>query len=123
MTNSDPAPTHQKTLTAGASVTGSLSGTTLLAVREAGPYVSGALKSLSKPLNMVVYALWFVSLMVVAILFLSGFKAWGFALDVRVQIALVGGISLQYVVSAIPALARGIASVITERIQTHEDAS
>jgi len=79
-------------------------------------------KSLSVALRWIIGALWFVSVMVVAILFLAGFKAWGFRLDVAVLIALVGGISLQYVVSAVFPLSRAIADIARESMRQRKNA-
>jgi hypothetical protein len=55
--------------------------------------------------------------MAIAVLFLAGFRAWGFQLDVSVLIALVGGVSLQYIVSAFFPLSKAIGGIARELLR------
>jgi hypothetical protein len=75
-------------------------------------------EELLKNLRSVVHALWFMSISSVAIILLSGFGWWGFSLDSSVLIAIVGGVSLQYVAAIISPLARGIADVVIAQIRS-----
>lgn len=66
---------------------------------------------LAEPLRRLLRTLLFSVTGGIALLFCAGFKPKGFELPEAVLIAIVGGISAQYIVSAIPALSSGIADI------------
>lgn len=71
---------------------------------------------LLRALRSVVCLSWFLSISSVLLLLLSGFSLFGFKLDRQVQLALVGGVSLEYVAVMLSPLVRGITRVLIARI-------
>jgi hypothetical protein len=79
--------------------------------------------ALVRQLRSVVCALWFMSISGITLLLLAGFKPLGFTLDMRVLIAIVGGVSLQYIVAMVSPLVSGISTIHVARLQKHRDDS
>ena len=75
-------------------------------------------EELARPLQSVVRVLWFMSISAVVILVLAGFRFVWFSLPPSVLIAIVGGISLQYVAAIVSPLVQGITRVLIEQIRS-----
>jgi len=114
---SEAAPvTHKKHLVGTVAV-----GGVATRLRRGGSVLPRVPEELSRPLTSVIRALWFISISAVIILILSGFGLFGFALDYRVLIAIIGGVSLQYVAAIVSPLVRGITDVLVAQIRDKRD--
>lgn len=111
--SSEPV-TYYKTLEATVKATGAMQKVRLTP-DESGPLDEP--KSLTKALMVVLVALCFITLTMVTLLFLSGFNVGGFELHHSVLVALVGGLSLEFVAAIISPLVRGISHVYVEQIR------
>jgi len=117
MASDSQGTTHHKTLQTRIGTSASVSATPLVRenrVRTTAPEeLVGVLKS-------VVKALWFMSISSIGIIILSGFRLWGFSLDRSIIIAIVGGVSLQYVAAIVSPLVRGISEMVIAQIRSRQ---
>lgn len=115
MTTDSEHQEFKKTVAASVLAIGSVQRQRRLLAQEFQSVSQDVPRSLKWALWAIVVALLCITAAAIVILFFAGFSVGGFSLEASVLIALVSGLSLQFIASALFPLIGGISSVLIER--------